>query len=75
MHDVIINGDSLSELPKLPPESVDLIFADPPYWMRTEGVLHRTEGTEFQGCNDSWDKFDSLSDYEDFTSRWLTECR
>lgn len=75
MHDVIINGDSLSELPKLPAESVDLIFADPPYWMRTEGVLHRAESTEFQGCNDSWDKFDSLSDYEDFTSRWLTECR
>ncbi|MBQ6972938.1 MAG: hypothetical protein IJP86_11375 [Synergistaceae bacterium] len=75
MHDEIINGDSLSELPKLPAESVDLIFADPPYWMRTEGVLHRTEGTEFQGCNDSWDKFDSLSDYEDFTLRWLTECR
>ncbi len=75
MYDIIINGDSLAEMPKLPPESADLIFADPPYWMRTDGVLHRVEGTEFHGCNDSWDKFASLEDYKLFTLRWLTECR
>lgn len=75
MQNIIINSDSLTELPKLPSESIDLIFADPPYWMRTEGVLHRMEGTEFQGCNDSWDKFSSLSDYESFTLQWLTQCR
>jgi N6-adenine-specific methylase len=27
----IINGDSLKELKKIPNESFDLIFADPPY--------------------------------------------
>lgn len=27
----IIEGDALTELKKLPAESVDLIFADPPY--------------------------------------------
>lgn len=75
MQDTIINGDSLAELPKLPPESIDLIFADPPYWMRTEGKLLRTEGTEFHGCNDSWDKFASLEDYESFTLQWLNECK
>lgn len=75
MSNRIINGDCLTEMPSLQAESVDLIFADPPYWMRTEGVLHRVEGTEFSGCNDSWDKFDSLSDYEAFTLRWLSECR
>ena len=75
MYDTIINGDSLIELPKLPVESIDLIFADPPYWMRTEGVLHRTEGTDFHGCNDSWDKFSSPEEYESFTLQWLKECR
>ena len=75
LYDIIINGDSLTELPKLPAESVDLIFADPPYWMRTEGILRRTEGTEFHGCNDDWDKFSSLDDYESFTAQWLSECR
>ena len=27
----LINGDSLNELKKIPNESFDLIFADPPY--------------------------------------------
>ena len=27
----IINGDSLKELKKIPKETFDLIFADPPY--------------------------------------------
>ena len=75
MNDVIINGETISEMQKLPSESVDLIFADPPYFMQTNGILHRVEGTEFQGCNDDWDKFTSLNDYADFSRKWLTECR
>lgn len=59
---------------KMQPNSVDLIFADPPYWMRTEGVLKRVEGTDFNGCDDTWDKFDSLEDYKDFTKKWLSAC-
>lgn len=46
---IIINGDSLVELNKLEENSIDLIFADPPYWMRTEGILKRVEGTDFDG--------------------------
>ena len=71
----IINGDSLQELKKIPNESIDLIFADPPYWMRVEGVLNRTDGTKFNGCEDYWDQFDSLATYENFTRAWLMECQ
>lgn len=71
----IICGDTIEEMRKLPSNSIDLIFADPPYWMRTEGVLKRVEGTNFNGCNDSWDQFKSLVDYEAFTEQWLVECR
>lgn len=74
MENVIINGDTIEEMKKLPDESVDLIFADPPYWMRVEGVLKRVEGTDFDGCNDDWDQFNTLNDYEDFTYNWLKEC-
>ncbi len=70
----VICGDSIEEMNKMQPNSVDLIFADPPYWMRTEGVLKRVEGTDFDGCDDTWDKFDSLEDYEDFTKKWLSAC-
>lgn len=70
----VICGDSIEEMNRMQPNSVDLIFADPPYWMRTEGVLKRVEGTDFDGCDDTWDKFDSLEDYEDFTKKWLSAC-
>lgn len=74
MYHKIINGETLTEMRKMPAQSFDLIFADPPYWMRTEGVLKRVEGTEYNGCDDNWDKFDSLEDYEKFTLNWLSEC-
>ncbi|MGB4171103.1 MAG: site-specific DNA-methyltransferase, partial [bacterium] len=61
---------------KLPDECVDLIFADPPYWMRVEGVLNRVEGTPYDGCDDPWDnQFETTKDYNDFTRAWLGECK
>ena len=35
----IINGDSLQELKKIPDESFDLIFADPPYNLQLKNKL------------------------------------
>ena len=74
MDSKIINGNSIEEMKKLEDGCVDLIFADPPYWMRVEGVLQRVEGTDFDGCMDEWDQFESLKDYEAFTKEWLSEC-
>lgn len=71
----IILGDCIQEMQKIPSNSVDLIFADPPYWMRVEGVLKRPEGSDFAGCNDEWDNaFQSNQDYSAFTHQWLSEC-
>lgn len=72
----IICGDTIEEMKKLPNESVDLIFADPPYWMRVEGVLQRVNGNNYDGCDDAWDnQFSTLDDYERFTYQWLSECK
>jgi len=72
----IINGNCLEVLRTLPANSIDLVFADPPYWMRVEGVLRRVEGTDFDGCNDEWDnQFGSQQEYELFTEQWLAECK
>ncbi|MBR8461828.1 site-specific DNA-methyltransferase [Campylobacter sp. faydin G-105] len=71
----IIQGDSLIELKKIKDSSIDLIFADPPYWMRVEGILKRPEGSDFNGCNDEWDnKFIDNDDYVKFTKDWLKQC-
>ena len=45
----IYKGDSIEVLKMLPSESIDFIFADPPYYMQTEGELLRTDGTKFNG--------------------------
>lgn len=72
----IILGDAILEMKKIPDEKADMIFVDPPYWMRVEGKLQRVEGTDFDGCQDEWDnRFNSLEDYEKFTESWLKECK
>ena len=66
MKNIIICADSIEYMAKIPDNSVDLIFADPPYWMRVEGVLKRPEGKDFNGCNDKWDSFSSDFEYNDY---------
>ena len=71
----IIPGDSVKVLNKIPDESVDLIFADPPYWMQTEGELIRTNGSKFNGVKEKWDKFNDYKEYDKFSEQWLTESK
>jgi site-specific DNA-methyltransferase (adenine-specific) len=71
----VLAGDCLANLPCIPDDSVDLIFADPPYWMQTEGELLRTNGTKFEGVEDNWDKFNTYKEYDEFSEKWLKECK
>ena len=61
----------------LPDNIFDFCFADPPYFMQIkEGKkLFRVEGTEFDGCDDEWDKFPSMDTYKAFTRSWLSQVR
>lgn len=71
----IIAGDTIEQLRKIEDESIDLIFADPPYFMQTEGELHRTDGSKFNGVEDAWDKFSDYNEYDKFCFEWLKECK
>ncbi len=71
----IIKGDSIENLRNIPDKTIDVIFADPPYWMQTEGDLLRNNGEKFSGVEDEWDKFGSYKEYDKFTYDWLVECR
>ncbi|MED9996475.1 MAG: site-specific DNA-methyltransferase [Paludibacteraceae bacterium] len=70
----VIQGNCLHELKKIPNNFVDLIFADPPYNMQTDGVLLRSDGSKFNGVDDAWDKFESFEAYDNFCYNWLLEC-
>src|SRR5262245_63237973 len=71
----IIIGDCVAEMAKLPAESVDLVFADPPYNLQLKGDLKRPDDSRVDAVDDDWDKFSSFSAYDDFTRAWLLACR
>jgi modification methylase len=60
---------------KLPAESVDLVFADPPYNLQLQGDLKRPDDSRVDAVDDDWDKFSSFAAYDDFTRAWLLACR
>ncbi len=73
--DGIIIGDCIELLRGLPPDSVDLVFADPPYNLQLEGNLSRPDQSRVDGVDDDWDKFGSFADYDRFTRDWLGAVR
>jgi len=73
--DQVIQGDCIEALAQLPPDSVDLIFADPPYNLQLRGELWRPNLTRVDAVDEAWDRFGSFEEYDDFTRRWLSGCR
>jgi modification methylase len=71
----ILVGDCVARLASLPPESVDLVFADPPYNLQLEGSLSRPDQSLVDAVDDDWDKFASFADYDAFTRAWLSALR
>jgi len=71
----IINGNSLEELKKIPNETFDLIFADPPYNLQLRNELLRPDRSKVSAVNDKWDQFDTFKKYDEFTYAWLSECK
>ena len=68
-------GDCVARLANLPLESVDLVFADPPYNLQLEGSLSRPDQSLVDAVDDDWDKFASFADYDRFTRAWLSAVR
>ena len=73
--DTILVGDCIAEMARLPDKSVDVIFADPPYNLQLGGDLFRPEGSRVDAVDDEWDKFESLTAYDNFTREWLEQAR
>ena len=73
--DTIIQRDCVDAMASLPSESVDMVFADPPYNLQLGGDLFRPEGGQVDAVDDDWDRFDSFAAYDAFTTRWMTEAR
>ena len=73
--DTILAGDCIEILSKFPENSVDLIFADPPYNLQLKKGLFRPNLTKVNPVNEGWDKFENFEEYDQFTIHWLSACR
>ena len=68
----IILGDALKVLKTIPNNSVDLVFADPPYNMSKKNGL-AWKYSKHVTMQESWDMF-SKDEYFKFNKEWLAEC-
>ncbi len=68
----ILQGDCIEILKSLPENSVDLIFADPPYNLQLRKELYRPNMTRVDAVDDGWDKFEGFAEYDSFTRQWLS---
>jgi DNA modification methylase len=71
----ILAGDCIEMMNSLPENSIDLIFADPPYNLQLRGDLHRPDNSKVDAVDDAWDQFGSFSHYDGFTRDWLPAAR
>ena len=71
----VICGDCRHALDGVPDKSVDLVFADPPYYLQLQQELRRPNNTVVDAVDDEWDQFGSFAEYDKFTQEWLTACR
>lgn len=67
-------GDSFSFLKKIPDKSIDMIFADPPYFLSNGGITVQS-GKMVSVNKASWDMGMNSEDKLIYNRTWIKECR
>ena len=70
----LILGNCTKVLKKIDEKSVDVIFADPPYFLSSGGVSCHS-GRQVIVNKAEWDKSISIQDKIKFNRKWIKECR
>ena len=70
----LYHGNSIEILKTFKKESIDMIFADPPYFLSNDGVTCQS-GKMVKVNKGNWDKGMSIEKIHSFNKSWLTECR
>jgi site-specific DNA-methyltransferase (adenine-specific) len=70
----LLQGDAVELLDRLPPGTVDLIFADPPYHLSNGGSTCQA-GRRVAVDKGAWDASLGVGADHDFNRRWLAACR
>ena len=66
-------GNCIEIMKTLHSESVDMVFADPPYFL-SNGGLSISSGKIVSVNKGEWDKKKNYPDIKVFTEQWISEC-
>ena len=67
-------ADTFEVLKQMPPECVDMIFADPPYFLSNDGIS--CSGGKVVSVNKGdWDKIGSFEEKHTFNRKWINLCK
>lgn len=70
----LIQGDSLTILKKIEPKSVDMIFADPPYFLSGDGISC-SAGKMVSVKKGVWDEKIDIKEKHKFNKKWIRLCK
>jgi len=70
----LFKADCFDILPNLPENSIDMIFADPPYFLSNGGITCHA-GKMVSVNKGKWDVSKGVEENYIFTQRWLRECQ
>lgn len=70
----LVCGDAFDLLARMPDACVDLVFADPPYFL-SNGGISCSGGKQVLVDKGDWDKGLSVEEKHEFNRLWIRECR
>ena len=70
----LLKGDSFKLLKQIEPKSVDMIFADPPYFLSSGGISCQN-GKQVSVNKGEWDYSKSIEDRIKYHRNWIALCR
>ncbi len=71
---ILYFGDCVKTLKKIGDKTIDLIFADPPYFLSSGGVSCHS-GKQVSVNKADWDKSITIEEKIKFSKKWISECR
>lgn len=72
--ELLLLEDSFEALKKIKPASIDMIFADPPYFLSNDGITCNS-GKMVSVNKAKWDEGKNLEDKHKFNRRWISLCK
>lgn len=70
----LLKGDSIELLQSINSDTVDMIFADPPYFLSNDGITCQS-GKMVSVNKGDWDRAEGIREIHNFNKAWIKECK